>query len=359
MREDVRESLCGLRVLCGEYVFGKGAQLRMNVDCSAASAISAVKSTVLAAAMLIIFNAAALTAQTAIVQGRVVERGTGEPINGATVELSGVGRLVTNPTGAFTFASAKLGRRTLTVKMIGYRNRETRIDITGNLSVPIELEVEAVRLEGVTATNKTYTIRGDVIDQAGAPIMDVEVLLGPDRRTFSNINGRFKLSRIRVGQPQLLQVRGLGMMPFAAMVDAGRDTALRVVLAVDPVGQRMIAQQVTRLEQRTHGVPYSIQHMDRAELMRQANLTLYDLVRYRLRANVTTVPCLFIDEFRSVFGVGELMNYLPDQIERIEIVDRGTMVRVYTRRYVQQMIRKRANPMPIVLIETPMGLTCQ
>jgi hypothetical protein len=72
------------------------------------------------------------------------------------------------------------------------------------------------------------------------------------------------------------------------------------------------------------------------------------------------VPCLFIDEHRSLTGLAELMHYLPDMIERVEIIDRGTMVRVYTRRYVQEMIRKRASPAAaIVLISTPLSLTCR
>jgi hypothetical protein len=39
-----------------------------------------------------------------------------------------------------------------------------------------------------------------------------------------------------------------------------------------------------------------------------------------------------------LFGVQQLTPFVPDDIERIEIIDRGTMVRIYTRRYIQRML---------------------
>jgi hypothetical protein len=316
----------------------------------------------LTTALLLITSAGA--GQNIIVQGRVVERGTAEPINAATVELSGVGRVLTNATGAFVFINAKPGRRNLKISMFGYRTFETRVDISGDTTVAVELEVEAVRVQGVTATNRTYTIKGEVLDQKGEPVMDVDVLLGTQRKTGSNANGRFKLTRVPVGQPQLVQVRGLGLLPYAVQIDASQDTTIRVVLSPDPIGLRMIDQQITRLEVRTRGVGQSLRQVDREALMRLSTVSLYDVVVRLLPPapggpGTREVPCLFIDERRSVAGMAELMSYLPDEIERVEIIARGVMVRVYTRRYVQEMIRKRANPGAIVLIETPRGVTCQ
>jgi hypothetical protein len=299
-------------------------------------------------------------AQTAIVKGVVIERGTGEPINGATVELAGSRGVVSNPRGEFVIPGVKPGNRRLTVKRIGYRDFQQTYDVKGDLDVRVELEVEAVRVEGVSANNRTYTIRGQVTEKkTGDPIMDAEVLLATNRSTGTNINGRFKLSKVRVGEPVYLEVRAIGMMPVNAEVDAEKDTTLHFALDADPIGQRMIAQQIARLDRRTDAVGYSVQKFPREEVMRLPGSTMFDMIRWRLAASRKGMACLFIDDREAFFGMVELQSLLPDQIERFEIIDRGLMVRVYTRRYIQDMLRKRAQPSPIVLIETPRGTTCK
>ena len=297
------------------------------------------------------------SAQTAIVKGVVVERGSGEPLNLADIELAGSPRGVTNPRGEFVFHNVKPGRRKLTVKLLGYRNYEATLEIKGDLEVRVELEIEAVPVTGVTGVNRNYTIRGEVTDKAsGEPVIDAETRLGTNRRTATNVNGTFKFSKVKVGQPVVVQVRAIGMMPADLRVDAEDDTTLTFQLVSDPIGQGMLAQQVARLEKRTDGIGESVQTIGRETLLR-SNETMHDLVRRSLQARRRTVRCLFIDE--RLTGMGELMLFLPQQVERVELIDRGTMVRVYTRRYVEDMMLKRAHPMSIVFIETPHGFTCK
>ena len=148
-------------------------------------------------------------------------------------------------------------------------------------------------------------------------------------------------------------------MPADLRVNAEDDTTLTFQLVPDPIGQRMLAQQVTRLETRTKGIGQSVQTIGRETLLSSIE-SMYDLVRRRLQALRTGNRCLFINERLSIAGIEELMLFLPQQVERVEIIDRGTIVRVYTRRYVEDiMMLKRAHPMSIVLIETPHGITCK
>jgi hypothetical protein len=70
-----------------------------------------------------------VSAQTAIVKGVVVERGSGEPLNLADTELAGSPRAVSNPRGEFVFPNVKPGRRKLTVKWLGYRDCQTTLEI--------------------------------------------------------------------------------------------------------------------------------------------------------------------------------------------------------------------------------------
>ena len=300
-----------------------------------------------------------VSAQTAIVKGVVVERGSGEPLNLADIELAGSPRAVSNPRGEFVFPNVRPGRRKLTVKLLGYRNYETTLEIKGDMEVRVELEIEPVPVAGVAAANRTYTIRGEVTEKAsGEPVIDAETLLGTNRRTATNMNGTFKFSKVRVGQPVVIQVRAIGMMPADLRVDADNDTTLQFQLVPDPIGQGLLAQQVARLEKRTAGIGQSVQTIGRETLLR-SNETMYDLVRRRVQAYRRVVRCLFIDERISGVGIEELMLFLPQQVERVEFIDRGTMVRVYTRRYVEDMMLKRAHPMAIVFIETPRGTTCK
>ena len=313
----------------------------------------------LVASAITALHAGTASAQTAIVKGVVVERGSGEPLNLADIELAGSPRAVTNPRGEFVFPNVKPGRRKLTVKLLGYRDYQTTLEIKGDLEVRVELEIEAVPVRGVAGGNRNYTIRGEVTEKAsGDPVIDAETRLGTNRRTATNMNGNFKFSKVRVGQPVVVLVRAIGMMPADLQVDAEADTTLQFHLVPDPIGQGMLAQQVARLEKRTNGIGQSVQTIGRETLVR-SNETMYDLVRRRLQAYRRGLQCLFIDERISGVGIEELMLFLPQQVERVEFIDRGKMVRVYARRYVEDMMLKRAHPMAIVFIETPNGTTCK
>ncbi|HSL69339.1 MAG TPA: hypothetical protein VK864_03815 [Longimicrobiales bacterium] len=51
-------------------------------------------------------------------------------------------------------------------------------------------------------------------------------------------------------------------------------------------------------------------------------------------------------------------SYLVDELLRIEVIDRGTMVRLYTRRKIGRLTGNRTLP-PIVLMKTGRGVICK
>lgn len=131
------------------------------------------------------------------------------------------------------------------------------------------------------------------------------------------------------------------------------------LLQPDRVAERMIALQVERLVSRTNALGHSVDQLGRTEMMnRYYSWNVADIVRQRLFRAMEPTACIFLDERPVHFGLAGLEGYLPDQIERIEVIDRGTMIRVYTRQYIQQMLRKRANPGPIVLLTGTGGTVC-
>lgn len=316
----------------------------------------------LAAAGIWTWSAAAAAAQGIVLRGQVVERGTSEAIAGAAVELSGVGQILTNPRGEFFFSVPRPARRNLTVSMIGYRQHRSAVTVRSDTTIRIELEIEAVRLDQITVRDTRFTLRGEVTDVDNRPVADADVHIGVNKTVRTNLAGRFKVGGLPAADTTTVQVVALGLMPHVIQVHAQRDTTLRITLQPDPIGQRMMAMQVERLQTRVAAVGHSVSSFDRAELMLEFGSTLYDLVRRNLRASQRLptpmslqrrpqpiVPCLFIDERRALFGLDELYHYLPETVERIEIIDRGTMVRIYTRRYIQEMMRRRAQPQAIVL----------
>jgi hypothetical protein len=270
--------------------------------------------------------------------------------------------MITNARGEFFFSMPRAGRRDVTITMLGYKQLKTSVTVRADTTVQFELEVEAVQLGELVVRKTKYTLRGEVRDTADQPVVDADVNIGRDKATRTNLVGRFKVGGLPTEDSVIVHVSALGLMPQVARIRPERDTTLRLVMKRDPIGHRMMTLQVERLEERLNGTGASVRRFDHEEIMRQAGPTIYDIVIRHLSARQRlptpssinlrpepVIPCLFIDERRAMFGLEELMHLVPETVERIELIDRGTMVRVYTRRYIQQMIRRRANPAAIVI----------
>jgi len=61
-------------------------------------------------------------------------------------------------------------------------------------------------------------------------------------------------------------------------------------------------------------------------------------------------PGIYIDERRAFTGLDELHHYSPEEISRIEVIDRGVQVRIYTNRF---MARARVHPRTLHPIRLP------
>jgi hypothetical protein len=282
-------------------------------------------------------------AQEITVQGRVIERASRDAVPAASVQLSGSREVLTSSGGGFVFAGVKPGKRTLIVNMIGYQRRQLQLDLRRDTAIVVELEVEAVRLKDLTVENERYSVRGVVKDRAkDRPIIDADILTSVrGSAARSNSIGRYRVSRLPVGPETTIQVRAMGFLPLTTTVDASRDTTINFLLEPDPVGVRMLQNQVEKLESRAKSVAFSVNVYDREHLLRQYyNYDLAGIMGQLLRQTASRegLQCIFVDEQEQHFGLQQLVPYLPDEIERIEIIDRGTMVRIYTRRYMQRMI---------------------
>ncbi len=142
-------------------------------------------------------------------------------------------------------------------------------------------------------------------------------------------------------------------LPAEALIETSRDTTVRFRLEPDPIAVRMIAAQVARLEERSRRNPFGRHQFDRTVMLRKRQSSAYDVIKDRLGPmRIHGVRCVFIDEVERGFGMEQLKMYLPDRLERIEVLtsrEHGTMVRVYTREYIGKMVQGQRTIGPIIL----------
>jgi hypothetical protein len=290
--------------------------------------------------------------------GRVIEGGGATPLEGVTVELRGIAERITDERGSFSFADLPPATYTLRVRALGHRTHEMSITVRSDTSVVVTLDIDPVLLDSIRADARFVTLAGRVTDRArGIGIAHARVYYAADRDATTRVGGRFRIERMPEGYPSVIEVSALGYQPVRLTVIPEEDRDIEVALDVDSVGLRMIDRQVERLHTRVKGIAVSLRTLDRDRLLLHPNSTAEDAVR-RSTMN-RPIRCLVVDE--SPFG-GETINprtgrgTLADvlgslhveEIERIEILGSGAMVRIYTRPFIQRMIRGRAMTPPII-----------
>lgn len=292
-----------------------------------------------------------------VVQGTVIGREARAPITGATVQLTDIGGAITDDAGRFRFDNVPTGRYELTVEMLGYETQTVELPLLADTTLVIEMEVLPVALDPIDV--RTFTLRGRVLDAATGLGVSGAMVYAGDAEDDANVIGSFRIRRIPAGSPIRVAVEAFGYLPYATELTAHGDTTVRVELAVDPIGQRMIDAQVEKLVTRSNAVPHPRSAITRQELVRRSPWSAYDILKARLGPRFNRIACLFIDDIQRRNGTEELYGYLPEELERIEIIDNGVMVRLYTRRQIQEQVRGRVVLRPILLIETPGGYICQ
>jgi hypothetical protein len=272
-------------------------------------------------------------------EGRVIERGSEAGIVGATVTLNGV-TVATDITGRFVFAGVTVGARLLRVEAFGYATHEQSVAVGADTTLLVELDPAPLTLDPLLVEGRTVTVRGEVYEQGtDIGLFGIQITADPEREEFTNVVGHFKLGDMPAGPPFRLSVLAFGYMPINAILSVFEDTTLVFELEPDPVMQRMIAVQVARLEERSRPHLAAIMPpMDREYLMANRNATALDLIRYRYGQRINRVGCILIDDRQSYNGLDELNHYLPDELERIEMLYRGAMLRIYTRDYLSKLV---------------------
>jgi len=296
-------------------------------------------------------------AQQVTVVGMVVERTQSSWIGGATVRLSGSPPFFTDLDGAFRFTRVTPGRHTLTVEAMGYQTWSMDLAIRADTALLIEMDPDPILLDSLLVRAGDIRIRGEILDaQTGQRVLYAQVTVQPGFSTIGAISGQFTIRRVPIGRAVTVLVEAIEYLPARIALITEADTSLTIELEPDPMGIRMLAQQVQKLETRSRSVAYRKSVIDREDLAFYPGRTAYDIVEARLRTvrfgsnplgmteGGTRPQCIFIDDVQ-LQHLDLLYGLMAGEVERVEIFDRGGMIRVYTKRFVVGLLGKEPGTM--------------
>jgi hypothetical protein len=197
----------------------------------------------------------------------------------------------------------------------------------------------------------THRVQGRVIDAATTQVIPdawIEVS-GSDRRRGVDGQGVFSLELI--AGPHTLLAHAFGYRTAEVRIDVRADTTLSLLLQVEPLVIQGIAVQADRLTARSRALPWAVRGVTREELAHSAAPTPVDVLKERrlqlvpcpwgtmecVRYRNLPVPVLVcIDE--RVSGLGGLRSWPNSSLYKIEVHDRGRMIRAYTIRFMEQVL---------------------
>lgn len=277
---------------------------------------------------------------TRVLEGQVLDAG-GEAIAGATVALQGIGFRLTDDSGRFRFGAVPRRAYLLRVGSLGYEDFEVSVVIDDDdVSITVQLEISPLQLDSLVVETRTVDLDGRVWDPLeDLPVQRAEVLSDRADPTRTSWGGRFS---IRAGEntPVRIQIRAFRYLPLDTLVVARRDERHEFEMRPDSLVLRMLEAEAARLAERMGGLRAVLMPaLDRADLARWRGASLRELIKFRFPGRPGP-KCIVLDEQ----DVGEFMfdptldTVLADDVERVEFLFRGNMMRVYTTRFMRGMI---------------------
>ncbi len=304
-----------------------------------------------------VISPSAASAQQITVTGLVVERTQTSRIGGATVQLSGSPAFFTDVDGAFQFTRVTPGPHTLTVQALGYETRSFDLVVQADTVLLIGMDPDPILLDSLLVRSGTIEIRGEVRDaQTGQRILAARVSVSPGLSSVGTVSGQFTVRRVPIGRAVTVLVEAVEYFPARIALITEADTSLTVEMEPDPVAVRMVDQLRQKLETRSKSLPHQLSEIDRQDLADYPGWSVYEIVDARLKTvrfssnpfgmteGGTTPQCVFIDDVR-LLHLALLRGLTAGEVERIEIYDRGGMIRVYTRRFVIGLLGREPGPM--------------
>jgi hypothetical protein len=178
--------------------------------------------------------------------------------------------------------------------------------------------------------------------------------------TFSDDSGHFKFNRVPNGDHGL-RVRLLGYRGESTPVVIDGPAQVEARLVEDPVMMQGLKVSVDRFQARLNAIPYSSHVHDRREILSSAAPDAEAFVRthaglietncrsmlqfrcFWIRGSVME-PSVMIDDIGTPGGF-DMLGMIPrEDIARIEVIQGGQMIRVYTERFMEWAARTHYRP---------------
>lgn len=299
-------------------------------------------------------------AQQVTVSGLVIERSQSSWIGGAVVRLSGSPPYLTDLDGIFRFAAVAAGHHTLTVQAMGYYARSLELEIRSDTTLTIEMDPDPILLDSLLVRAGTVRIQGEIRDaHTGRQVLHAQVTVHPVFPAVGAISGSFTVPDVPAGRAVTILVEAVEYLPARIALITETDTILTVELEPDSVGIRLMQQRLERLEVRSNSMPYSKMVIDQEDMALTPGWNVYHMIRARLQGQGglpfserldqdVEWPCLIIDE-AVVRYPAFLWGLTAAEVERVEIFDKGSMVRVYTKRFLIGRLGKASSLGPLLM----------
>jgi hypothetical protein len=308
--------------------------------------------------------AAPLAAQSGrfTLRGRVVEAGQDRGIAQATVQLGDSARVITDERGEFEIRRVRPGRYSLAVEALGYRTVRTTVVVTGDATGTIEMEPDPIPLDPLAVRPARFDLRGRLRARDGGygvPYATVRLEAGGE--TSSNDAGHFKLGGLPRGR-HIVVIEGYGWMPVRAAIELDSDTSVVFDLDVDPIMDRVIEQQIERLDERARGAGTRLRVVDRQEVLRSRAATAAEILGLHVipcipsgrmgcvfsTGRTPSEPYVWIDDQLTFCGLEVLNTYPVAAIQRIELVGG---IRAYTVWHIERLAARRVGVPPFIPYE--------
>jgi iron complex outermembrane receptor protein len=188
-------------------------------------------------------------ADSAVVEGVVLDAGTGRPLPGTLVRVLGAARQdVTHEGGEFHLVNLPAGRHTILFERLGYRRevREVTLAPKQVLKLDVTMTSSAIALPGIVVTGTTRASLGDQTVRAATVVSGQELARRLDVTLAATLESEPGLAVSSVGPATARPViRGLGGDRVLVLEDGARvgdlsSTSSDHALSVDPLNAHRI-----------------------------------------------------------------------------------------------------------------------
>ncbi len=273
------------------------------------------------------------------VEGLVVLEG-GAAVEGALVELDGLPPTVTDPLGGFRFEDVPTGPRRIRVTAFGYVSRTDTVDIRGDRPLRVVLDPAPFRLDSLIVSARRTELQGRVRDpDREVDVVGAEIWTGFGEVTESGGGGRFEVEAWE-GVPIRVLVRAFRYLPLDTLVTPGSGR-VTLRLTEDPLVARMLAVEVERLDDRAGGRrAVGMRPLGREELDRWRGAPLDEVLRFEFPRRSRRLRCVVLDEraLTPMNAEGVLLTLTAREVERMEFLFDGAMLRIYTATFMRRML---------------------